>query len=638
MSERDSYYAILKQYWGYSNFRSLQEEVVISALAGNDTLALMPTGGGKSITFQVPALLRDGICIVVTPLIALMRDQVENLKKRNIRALCVYSGMSKDEIDITLENCVYGNFKFLYCSPERLGTEVFRLRVQKMNVNYIVVDEAHCISQWGYDFRPSYLKIAELRELLPDVPILALTATATPKVAEDIQKILGFKKPNLLKMSFSRSNLSYLVRKVEDKQQALLKVIKNVPGTGVVYVRNRQKTKDIALLLQKEGISADFYHAGLTNEVRSIKQMEWKNNKTRIIVSTNAFGMGIDKPDVRFVVHLDLPDTLEAYFQEAGRGGRDEKPAFAVLLYHDSDKKSLQQRLTVNFPDTETIRNVYQALGNFLKVPYGAGKGIPFDFKLNEFVSAYRFNVMEAYNSLKILELYGYVELTDELDNPSRIMFVVGRDDLYKFQVANESLDSLIKLILRSYTGVFDQYTAIDEAVLAKRAKLTSQQLYQNLVQLSKSKIINYIPCKKTPLLIWCEERLDDKNLRLPRELYQQKKQLYTERLDAVIGYASSTDVCRSRLLLRYFGEDLVVDCDKCDVCRQRRSDNKVDSDDSLIDKVKSCLQNGPLSAREITEALSSISSENVIETLRWLVDNNYVLDLPEGYTLLSKD
>lgn len=637
MTERETYYSVLKKYWGYDSFRPLQEDIVISALAGNDTLALMPTGGGKSITFQVPALTREGICIVVTPLIALMRDQVENLKKRGVRALCVYSGMSQSEIDVTLENCIYGDFKFLYCSPERLGTEIFRQRVQKMNVNFLVVDEAHCISQWGYDFRPSYLKIADFRELLPDVPVLALTATATPEVVTDIQKILGFKKPNLLKMSFSRSNLSYLVRNVEDKPQALLKVIQNVPGTGVVYVRNRHKTKEIAVFLQKEGFSADYYHAGLTNAERSEKQNDWKNGKTRIIVSTNAFGMGIDKADVRFVVHLDLPDTIEAYFQEAGRGGRDEKPAFAVLLYHESDKRNLEQRLSVNFPEYEMIRNVYQAVGNFLKVPYGAGKGIAFDFKLNDFVSAYRFNVMEAYNSLKILEQYGYLELTDELDHSAKVMFLVNRDDLYRFQVANESLDKLIKIILRTYTGTFDQYTVIDENVLAKNSGLTQQQVYQGLVQLSKSKILHFIPRKKTPLLIWCEERLDDKNLRLPRESYQKKKELYTERLNAVLEYASSTDVCRSRLLLRYFGEDLATDCEKCDVCRQRRANYKSDSDDALINNVLKHLQSGILTSRQLTEAMPSVADEIVVETLRWLVDNGYVLDLPEGYKLSGK-
>jgi len=637
MNELEAYYSVLKKYWGYDTFRSIQEDVVVSALAGNDTLALMPTGGGKSITFQVPALVREGICIVVTPLIALMRDQVENLKQRKIRALCVYSGMTQSEIDVTLENCVYGDFKFLYCSPERLGSEAFRLRVQRMNVNYIVVDEAHCISQWGYDFRPSYLKIAELRELLPDIPVLALTATATPVVAADIQKILSFKKPNLLKMSFTRSNLSYLVRTVEDKQQALLKVIQNIPGTGVVYVRNRQKTKDTAVFLQKEGFSADYYHAGLTNEIRSDKQADWKEGRTRIIVSTNAFGMGIDKADVRFVVHLDLPDSLEAYFQEAGRGGRDEKPAFAVLLYNEADKRNLQQRLDVNFPELETVRNVYQALGNFLKVPYGAGKGIPFDFKLNDFVAAYRFNVMEAFNSLKILEQYGYIELTDELENSSRLMFIVGRDDLYRYQVANESLDKLIKLILRSYTGTFDQYTAIDEKMLAKRNGSTPQQVYKELVQLSSSNILHYIPRKKTPLLIWCEERLDDKNLRLPRKSFILKKQLYTAKLDAVIGYASSTDVCRNRLLLRYFGEDLDEDCGKCDVCRKRRSESKSDNDSTLIKQVVAALEKGPLTSRQLTDNLVSISSDLVVETLRWLVDNGYAIDLPEGYILSDK-
>jgi ATP-dependent DNA helicase RecQ len=634
----EPYYSVLKQYWGYDSFRPLQEEIVQSALNGNDTLALMPTGGGKSITFQVPAMVREGICIVVTPLIALMRDQVENLTKRNIKALCVYSGMSQNEINITLENCVFGNFKFLYCSPERIVTELFKAKVAKMNVNFIVVDEAHCISQWGYDFRPSYLKIAELRDLLPDVPVLAVTATATAKVADDIQQKLKFKKTNLLRMSFARSNLSYLVRNTEDKQTGLLKVVQHIPGSGIVYTRNRHKTKETAVWLKSQGLSADYYHAGLTNEARSLKQDEWKSGKTRIIVATNAFGMGIDKSDVRFVVHLDLPDSLEAYFQEAGRVGRDEKPAFAVLLFHESDRRNLQQRMEVNFPDAEKVRAVYQALGNYLKIPYGAGKGIPYDFSLQDFVHTYRYNVMEAYSSIKILEQYGYLELTDDLDNPSRVMFIVNRDDLYKFQVSNELLDGFIKLLLRSYTGLFDQYTAIDETVLGKRIGISAQKVYETLVQLSKKHIINYVPRKKTPLIILTEERLDNKNLYLPRESYNAKKELYLEKLSAVINYASSTEICRSRLLLDYFGETGAHDCGKCDVCRAKRLQSKQLTDNNLQSQVLTLLGNHPMNAKAICQAIPTISSEIILETLRWLMDNDYVTDSPEGYILNQRN
>jgi ATP-dependent DNA helicase RecQ len=624
---------ILKEVWGYDAFRPLQEEIMVSVTSGNDTLGLMPTGGGKSLTFQVPAIHLEGICIVITPLIALMRDQVDNLQKRNIKAVAIYSGMSFDEIDIALDNCIYGNIKFLYCSPERIGTEIFKLRVQKMNVSMIVVDEAHCISQWGYDFRPSYLRIADLRSLLPQVPVLALTATATSQVIDDIQSQLKFQKSNVLRKSFYRPNVAYVVRVTDDKLNSLLRIAQKIQGSGIVYVRNRQKTKEIAMFLRKNNIIADFYHAGLTPEARNLKQEEWKSGKTRIIVSTNAFGMGIDKADVRFVVHLDLPDSIEAYFQEAGRAGRDEKKAFAVLFYNEADKTNLQKRLATNFPETETIRNVYQALGNFLKIPYGAGKGVIYDFNLTEFVTAYNLNASMAYNCIKILEQYGYLELTDDLDNPSRIKFVVSRDDLYKFQVANAAYDGFIKLVLRSYTGLFDQYTVIDETVLGKRSNLTSDQVYQFLKQLSKTKIINYIPKKKTPLLIWIEERLDDKNLYLPSEWYTERKRTYTNRLNAMLGYADEAHTCRSRLLLSYFGETQTENCGQCDVCLAQKQQDKVKLK-NVSEQIAAKLSEQALTVRQITDNLNNYTPEQIIDALSQLVDADKIMIEGDFYKL----
>jgi len=448
----NQYEQILVKYWGYSKFRPLQEDIIQSVMSGRDTLALMPTGGGKSLTFQVPAMATDGICIVITPLIALMKDQVENLKQRDIKAIAIYSGMTQEEIDIALENCIYGNVKFLYISPERLETEIFKLRVKHMNISILAIDEAHCISEWGYDFRPSYLKIAEFRNHIQNVPVLALTATATPKVVIDIQEKLLFKEKNVLQKSFERKNLTYLVRNVEDKLNYLIDTIQKVKGSGIIYVRNRKKTKEIALFLQKNKISADYYHAGLKHEDRSLKQNAWKTGARKIMVATNAFGMGIDKPDVRFVIHFDLPDSIEAYFQEAGRAGRDEKKASAVLLYNNSDKVKAEQRIETNFPEIKEIREVYQALGNYFKIPFGGGKLSSYDFVISDFAKNYNFNLIKIISSINFLQREGYIELTDELNSASKIHFKASRDDLYKFQVANAKFDGFIKLILRSYT------------------------------------------------------------------------------------------------------------------------------------------------------------------------------------------
>jgi len=617
---------ILKKHWGYSTFRPLQEDIIRSIYDGHDTLALMPTGGGKSITFQVPALAREGICLVVTPLIALMKDQVENLKKRGIKAAAIHSGMTKHEIDIELDNCVYGDYKFIYLSPERLGTILFKERLKKLKVNLIAIDESHCISQWGYDFRPSYMKIADLREVLPDVPFLALTATATPEVANDIQEKLHFKVSNILKMSFERKNLVYLVRNVEDKNKHLVKILTSVPGCGIVYVRNREKTKEIALLLKKEGIAADFYHAGLSSEMRSTRQDEWKKGQTRIIVSTNAFGMGIDKSDVRFVIHMDLPDSPEAYFQEAGRAGRDLNRAYAILLYNESDKAKIKQRIDANFPESEEIRRVYQALGSFFKVAIGAGKGEVYDFNLMDFASTYKLNTVKAYNSLKFLEREGYIELTDELDNPSRLMFIVEREELYKFQVAHEELDKFIKILLRAFTGIFSHYINIDEVWLARVSGIPINVVVENLKILSKQKIINYIPKKKTPLLIYTEERLDDKNLFLSPANYKLRKDRFLKRIQAMMDYASETSKCRSQFLLDYFGEKDSFRCGYCDICNSR---NELDLSkiefDKILDLIKIQLIKSPLSLETLVDSIKQ-KPDKVLKVVHFLLENKKIV------------
>ncbi|MEX0985976.1 MAG: ATP-dependent DNA helicase RecQ [Bacteroidales bacterium] len=566
------YHDILKQYWGYSEFRPLQEEIVEAVGSGVDTLALMPTGGGKSITFQVPALACDGICLVITPLIALMKDQVENLKTRKIKALAIHSGLTRDEISIALDNCIYGGFKFLYLSPERLTTELFKIRVQQMNVNLIAVDEAHCISQWGYDFRPSYLKIAELREILPEVPVLALTATATPVVARDIMEKLEFKKDHVLKKSFERKNLVYVVRKTEDKHRELLKIVEKVSGAGVIYVRNRKKTRELADLLVKNGFSADYYHAGLKFEVRMQKQEEWQKDKVRVMVSTNAFGMGIDKPDVRFVIHTDLPDSPEAYFQEAGRAGRDEKEAWAILLYSDADEKQVERRIEVNFPSFEVLREIYKALFNYLQIPVGGGKGASMDFIPGEFMSRYKFNAMTLNSALSILSGEGYFVITEEINNPSRVYFTVGRDDLYKFQMKNPKFDEFVKLLLRSYSGLFSQYVAIDEYTLSKRAGISRDDVYNFLVKLASMQVISYIPKKRNPVITLLNERLEEKNIRISAELYRFRKEKYVERITELLKYAKTDTICRSQFLLAYFGEKNAGRCGQCDVCIGNRT------------------------------------------------------------------
>ena len=618
-------YEILKKYWGYPGFRSLQEDIILSVLAGNDTLALMPTGGGKSITFQVPALAKEGICLVITPLISLMKDQVENLRKRDINAIAIHSGMTFNEIDIALNNCIYGDCKFLYLSPERLSTDIFKARVQKLNVNLIAVDEAHCISQWGYDFRPSYLKISEFREFLPSVPILALTATATPQVAEDIMNKLQFKQPKIFNKSFERQNLSYVVRQTEDKLKYVQKIITNVQGSGIIYVRNRRKTKEIAHILRKLGFSANYYHAGLSDQERAARQDEWKGDFTRIIVATNAFGMGIDKPDVRFVIHIEPPDSIESYFQEAGRAGRDGQKAFAILLCDPNDKSKLERSVDLAYPEIQIVKNVYQSLGNYLQIPFGGGKNLSFDFNLGSFCSAFSLSFINAYNCLKILQREGYIEFNEDVNNPSKVHFLVGRDDLYKFQVANAAFDGFIKLLLRSYTGLFTDYVIIDEQILARRAKVSPDTVYQFLSKLSSMKLITFIPRKNTPLITYTEERLDEKTIYISPENYRKRRDGYSTRVNEVIRYAFADDRCRSRILIEYFGQKNAANCGVCDVCLK-----KTDSGLSFYEyeEIKNLvtlkLAEYSLPIQKLVADIN-FKEDRVIKAIRWMLDTNYL-------------
>lgn len=602
----------------------MQEEIIESVARGKDTLGLMPTGGGKSVTYQVYSLSKPGICLVITPLIALMKDQVENLNEKGIKALAIYSGMTAPEIKIALDHAAWGNYKFLYLSPERIATDRFQERINQLDVNLIAVDEAHCISQWGYDFRPSYLRIAELRKMLPDVPVLAVTATATSRVIDDIQFQLKFKTRNVLHTSYYRSNLIYLVRDEEDKVNYLLKAVQKAKGSGIVYVRSRKQTREICDLFQKNKISADYYHAGLSSKIRSERQENWKNGKCRVIVSTNAFGMGIDKADVRFVIHLESPDSVEAYFQEAGRAGRDGKKAWSVLLFNNSDKVKLQKNVAKSFPEPDAIKRVYEAICNFYQVAVGFGKDQVFEFSMGLFASRFSLQITEVYNSLKILQREGYLELTDELDNPSKVYFKVDRDELYKFQVANADFDGFIKLLLRSYTGLFTNYVSVDEKLLAQRANISPDTVYQFLTRLRTQKIIDFIPQKKTPFIIFTKERIDMDRLKISKENYLDRKHDYLQRIEAMIHYASSGHKCRSQLLLEYFGEMDSVRCGKCDVCMARNELNVSSYEfDALTEKIQKVLAK-PCFYEELIQQVDG-KEETVVKIIRWLLENEKI-------------
>ena len=558
---------ILKDYWGYDSFRPKQEEIVNAALEDRDVLAILPTGGGKSVCFQVPAMMHDGIAIVVTPLIALMKDQVQNLNDRGIKALCVYAGMSAREVDTKLNNAAYGDFKFLYVSPERLGTQLFRNYVQEMNVSYIVVDEAHCISQWGYDFRPDYLNIGEIRQLV-DAPIIALTATATPKVADDIMTRLGFKEKCLIKSGFERPNLSYIVRKCEDKLGQMLNICTKVAGTGIVYVRSRKKTEELAEFLSANNISASFYHAGLGQDSRSERQAGWKSGKIRVMVCTNAFGMGIDKPDVRFVIHFDVPDSPEAYFQEAGRGGRDGKSSFAVLLWNSSDIRRLHQLTTVSFPSLEYMEDIYHKIHVFYEIPYEAGCGRQLKFDLDEFCSKFKLQRQAVYYSIVYIERTGHWTFSEDVDINTKVQIVVDRNELGEIDLDDAKMYPLLEMLMRRYTGVFSYPVPIDEEYMASRIDVTVPQLRQLLYKLSLEHVIRYVPCDHATVIYLHHDRLRPKNLNLDVEKYNLLKSSFSERVQKMVDYVQEEDVCRSSYLLEYFGQAESEACRTCDICR----------------------------------------------------------------------
>jgi len=586
----------------------------------------MPTGGGKSVVFQVLALSKPGMCLVITPLIALMKDQVENLTKRGIKALAIYSGMTREEMKVALDNATWGDYKFLYLSPERIATERFKERLVKMNINLIAIDEAHCISQWGYDFRPSYLNIANLRELLPGVNVMALTATATGRVVDDIQEKLNFPKKNVLRKSFKRENLIYKVRIEEDKTGYLVRSLKSSKGSGVIYTRSRKKTKEIAEMLQKEGLSVTYYHAGLAAETRNARQEAWIQGRFKIMVATNAFGMGIDKPDVRFVVHVDLPDSIEAYFQEAGRAGRDGKKAVALLLFNNTDKVRLKKGINEKFPPPDQIKRIYEALCNYFQVAEGFGKGMSYDFDLIDFSKKYQFSFAHVLSSLKILERDDYLQLTDELNRGSLVHFRVNRDDLYRFQVANVAFDSFIKLLLRSYTGLFTDYTTINEQLLAKRANIAIELVYKYLNALDTQKIIHYLPKKETPFIVFLKERLPLKRLLISAENYTERKQVYVGQVEAMLNYASSNATCRSQLLLRYFDEKNATRCGECDVCL---SLNDLGISNVEFERIKTDIKTQLLKQAMLQHELFFKLSGNEDHkqlVIRWLLDNEKII------------
>lgn len=621
---------VLKEYWGYDGFRPMQEEIITAALEGKDVLAIMPTGGGKSICFQVPGLMRDGITLVVTPLIALMKDQVQNLNDRGVRALAIHAGMSRHEVDLALNNAAYGDYKFLYLSPERLGTQLFRSYIDVLDVSFIVVDEAHCISQWGYDFRPDYLRIGELRERI-DAPVIAVTATATPSVAQDIMERLGFKEKLLLKSGFERPNLSYIVRQVEDKYSQILNVCNGVPGTGIVYARNRRKCEELSAFLRAQGVSASFYHAGLGGQARAERQAAWKSGAVRVMVCTNAFGMGIDKPDVRFVVHYDLPESPEAYFQEAGRAGRDGKRSFAVQLWNSVDVRRAKQIEDVSFPSLEYIEDVYQKLHAFFEIPYDTGMGRQLKFKIEDFCKRFGLQRAPAFYALKYLERTEHLTYSEEVDIPTKVRINVDRKSLYDVELADQGQANVLEALMRSYTGIFSFLQQIDEEYVARRAGQTVPQLRQSLYGLSLAHVISYVPTDHSDVVVLHHDRLRPGNVNLMPSRYAMLKESSHSRSEAMLEYVSETSECRSRYLLRYFGQTETTDCGTCDVCRARRAALPARTLQQmtrrkLIEYIDE--KDGEYSLEEIVAEFGNPSgnhSPDYLDILRQLIDNGDV-------------
>ena len=622
---RDKLLAILKQYWGYESFRESQYEIISSVLSGRDTLALMPTGGGKSITYQLPTLMSDGLCVVITPLIALMKDQVDKLQRQGISAVAIHSGLSRRKIDIALDNCVYGDVKFLYIAPERLNSDIFRLRARRMNISLIAVDEAHCISQWGYDFRPSYLHIKTLREFQPEAPVLALTASATEQVTDDIMENLCFAEKNIIRSSFARPNLSYVVRKVEDKEEQLLRVISGVAGSGIVYVRKRETAETLCQFLQEQGVSASFYHAGLPNEERSIRQDEWVSGRVRVMVATNAFGMGIDKADVRFVVHYTMSDSMESYYQEAGRAGRDGKRSYAMLMVAPNDYKILSRRVEGNFPPIEQIKSIYEKICAYLMIAIGDGAARSYVFNIQDFCYREKLFVQTVVSALDLLERNEYMSYVDVADNPARVIFKVSRDDLYKYTMS-DTVERVVRTMLRMYNGLFTEFRAIDEEVIAAATDMSREQVHQVLRELWRSQIIRYVPANSSPMIYMNEERLPVSSLYISPKSYGYRKEQMISRFEAMVGYAENTTECRSVILSNYFGDSSAEPCGHCDVClANKRNAKSEDSAEAVEKRIVESLNEGELPLREIARRVAA-KPQTITDALYRMLDRGEVV------------
>ena len=629
-----SYLDILHKYWGYPDFRGIQREIIESIGAGKDTLGLMPTGGGKSLTFQVPALAQEGVCIVITPLIALMKDQVEHLRHKGIAAAAIYSGMSRDTIVTTLENCIFGGVKLLYISPERISSDLFQIKLKHMKVSFITVDEAHCISQWGYDFRPSYLQIAVIRKLVPNVPILALTATATPDVIDDIQERLGFTEKNVFRMSFERKNLVYVVRQAEDKEAEMVHILQSIPKTAIVYCRSRKRTKEIAQLLMQYGISATWYHAGLEPAVKDQRQSEWQHDKVRVIVATNAFGMGIDKANVRVVVHMDCPSSLEAYFQEAGRAGRDGQKAYAVLLYNGHDNRTLQKRVEDTFPPKEYVQQVYEHLAYFYQIGVNSGEGCTFEFPIDKFCATFKHFPIRANAALILLQRAGYIDYESNPDNNARVRFLLRRDDLYRLDSLSEKENDVVISLLRNYGGLFTDYGYVDESYIAQEAGLDHNQTYMVLINLSKKRIIDFIPRKSIPLISYKRDRVDGSDVILDKSVYEERKEQFQKSINSVINYAQNDRVCRSRQLLYYFGEKKSVDCEQCDVCLSHSHYDDHNQQEEIKEKLLAMVADGE--RHHVTEVRQLDENwDMVTKVMKELMDEEQLL-MDGSYLILS--